>query len=159
MGCEGFRDRMLDVLYGEADADSARAWADHEQECGACREDMRGLRGLRRDLSAWTPPARRGMKPPSMPAWLPLAAGIALALSGGAALWVAQQRVDRLAAALSDHDARHRAEIEALRAQATGAGGEATLAEVRRLLRESEARQALVLDASLRGLAERSDAQ
>ena len=159
MGCEGFRDRMLDVLYGEADAASARAWEDHQRDCAACGDEMRALRGVRRDLAAWTPPARRGTTKPGLTAWLPVAAGLALALLGGAALLQSQQQVDRLAAALSAHDARHRAEIDALRAQATNASGDATLAEVRRLLRESEARQALVLDASLRGLAERSDAQ
>jgi hypothetical protein len=162
MACEEFQERMLDVLYGEAGAAAARAWDDHQQRCEVCREEMRGLRRVRRDLGAWTAPAPRGRavawgRPQ---AWLPLAAALALALAGAVTLVAAQRRVDRLADALQAQDERHRAEIAALKTELTAArGGEETLAEVRRLLRESEARQSVVLDASLRGLADRSDAQ
>ena len=161
MACEEYRDRMLDALYGEADAASAREWEGHQQECAACRDEMRGLRRLRRDLAAWTAPAgRSGATGRRAPTWLPLAAALALALAGGVALSASQRRVERLAEALSAQDQRPREEIAALRASVSGArGGDVTLEEVRRLVRESEARQALVLDTSLRGLAERSDAQ
>jgi len=163
MGCEPFRDQMLDVLYGEADAAGARAWEIHQQQCAACRDGLRALRRLRRDLGAWTVPARPGAGAAARHAraWLPLAAGVVIGIAAAFALAGSQRRVDTLTTALHAQDQRHRAEIEALKATA-GAGrpsGEAILEDVRRLIRESEARQALVLDASLRGLAERSDAQ
>jgi hypothetical protein len=163
MGCEEFRERMLDVLYGEADAGATREWDVHQQGCAACAAEIRALRRLRRDLGAWTAPGPRGAVATvrRAPSWLPLAASVVLAAGGAAALLAAQQRVDRLAAELQVQDQRHRAEIEALRASVTGGrrGDEATLEDVRRLIRESETRQTVVLDASLRGLANRSDAQ
>jgi len=166
MGCEEFRDRMLDVLYGEADTASARAWEVHEQECAACRDEVRALRRLRRDLGAWTVAARAGTAGGGAAArharaWLPLAAGVVMGLAATFVVAGSQQRVDSLAAALRAQDERHRAEIEALKATIgqDRPGGGAILEDVRRLIRESEARQAVVLDASLRGLAERSDAQ
>jgi len=166
MGCEEFRDQMLDVLYGEADAAGARAWEIHQQLCAACRDELGALRHLRRDLGAWTVPARRGNARAGAavrraPAWFPLAAAVVLGIAGALAVVASQKRVDTLTATLHAQDQRHRAEIEALKAT-VGAGrpsGEAILEDVRRLIRESEARQAVVLDASLRGLAERSDAQ
>jgi len=166
MGCEQFRDQMLDVLYGEADAAGARAFETHQQQCADCRDELRALRSLRRELGTWTVPARPGTAARASAArraraWLPLAAGIAIGVAAGFALAGSQKRVNSLDAALHAQDQRHRAEIEALKA-AVGArrpGGEETVEHVRRLIRESEARQAVVLDASLRGLAERSDAQ
>jgi hypothetical protein len=157
---------MLDVLYGEIDAAGARAFEIHQQHCAVCRDELRALRGLRRELGTWTVPAHPGPAGRAAAArraraWLPLAAGIAVGVAAALALAGAQKRVEALATALHDQEYRHRAEIEALKA-AVGArrpSGEATLDDVRRLIRESEARQAVVLDASLRGLAERSDAQ
>jgi hypothetical protein len=157
---------MLDVLYGEADTAGARAWEVHEQECAACRDEVRALRRLRRDLGAWTVAARGGTAGAGAAArharaWLPLAAGVVMGLAATFVVAGSQQRVDSLAAALRAQDERHRAEIEALKATIDQGrpGGGAILEDVRRLIRESEARQAVVLDASLRGLAERSDAQ
>ena len=164
MACEEFRDQMLDVLYGEADAAGARAWEIHQQQCAACRDELRALRRLRRDLGGWT--SRRVPAAPARPRdarapGCPLAAGIVIGIAAAFALAGSQRRVDTLAAALQAQDQRHRAEIEVLKATVgtRRPSGEATLEDVRRLIRESEARQAVVLDASLRGLAERSDAQ
>jgi hypothetical protein len=165
MGCEGFRDQMLDVLYGEADAAAARAFEIHQRQCAACRDELRALRRLRTDLGAWTMPARtvspRARGAAHLRAWLPLAAALAIGIAAAAALTASQARVDSVAAALQAQDQRHRTEIEALKATlaATRPSGGAALDEVRRLIRESEARQAVVFDASLRGLAERSDVQ
>jgi hypothetical protein len=163
MACEEFRDRMLDVLYGETDAAGARAWEIHQQQCAACRDELRGLRRLRRDLGAWTVPSRAGAGAAArqLRAWLPLAAGLVIGIAAAFALAGSHRRVDTLTTALHAQDQRHRAEIEALKATlgTSRPSGEAILEDVRRLIRESEARQAVVLDASLRGLAERSDAQ
>ena len=166
MGCEEFRDRMLDALYGEADAAGARDWEIHQQQCAACRDEVRALRRLRRDLGAWTVPARPGASRAGAAVrrahtWSPLAAAVVIGIAGAFAMAGSQKRVDTLTATLHAQDQRHRAEIEALRASvgASRPPGDAVLEDVRRLIRESEARQSLVLDASLRGLAERSDAQ
>ena len=119
MGCEEFRDQMLDALYGEVDAAGARAWEIHQQQCAACRDEVRALRRLRRDLGAWTIPSRPGAAASARRAraWLPVAAGIVLGVAGAFALAGAQKRVDSLAAALHAQDQRHRAEIEALKAR------------------------------------------
>jgi hypothetical protein len=166
MGCEEFRDRMLDVLYGEAEPVAARAFEIHQQECAACRDEARALRRLRRDLGAWTVPARAGAARAAAGArharaWVPLAAGVAIGIAAAFALAGSRERVDTLAAALQAQDQRHRGEIEALKATlgASRPGADASLENVRRLIRESEARQAVAFEASLRGLAERTDAQ
>jgi hypothetical protein len=162
MACEEFRDQMLDALYGETDAAGARAWEIHQQQCAACRDELRGLRRLRRDLGAWTVPSRpvAGAAAGHLRAWLPLAAGLVIGIAAAFALAGSHRRVDTLTTALHAQDQRHHAEIETLKATlGTSPSGEAILEDVRRLIRESEARQAVVLDASLRGLAERSDAQ
>ncbi len=165
MACEEFRDGMLDALYGETDAPAARAFGAHQQQCADCRAELRALRALRRDLREWTIPAalgvaRGGVKPPAR-AWFPLAAAVLLGSAGALALAGSHRRVETLNAALQEQDQRHRAEIADLRATLASARpqGEPALEDVRRLIRESEARQAMVLDASLRGLAERAEAQ
>jgi len=184
MACEQFRDVMLEVLYGERGTASTRELEIHQQHCASCRDEMRGLRALRRDLREWTVPAgparRRGLAADAG-RWLPLAAALAIGIAGGLAFVQSQDRMKTLSAALEEQDARHRAEIAALEsslAQGTFAPSslvasslapsslatvsptaEATVDHLRRLIRESEARQALVLQASLRGLAERADAQ
>ena len=157
---------MLDALYGEAEPGDARAWDIHRQQCPACREEMSALRRLRRHLGAWTSPAGRGsgravVSARHPHAWLPMAGGIALGIAGAFAVAGAERRADDLSAALHAQDQRHRAEIEALRAAigTSPPAGRVVLDDVRQLIRESEARQSVVLDASLRGLAERSDAQ
>ncbi len=165
MACEEFRDVMLDVLYGESDAAAARAFEAHQHRCAECRSELGALRALRRDLREWAIPAPAGVARGSAQApargWLPLAAAVLLGLAGAAALAGSHRRVETLTAALQEQDQRHRAEIAALRATlaAEPPDAEPALEDVRRLIRESEARQALMLDASLRGMAERADAQ
>jgi len=164
MACEEFRDLMLDVLYGESDSAGTRAFSIHERQCAACGEELRALRALRRDLRHWTLPARVAATASAARqarAWMPVAAGLTLFIAGAVTLAGSRERIDTLAAALHEQDQRHRAEIEALKANvaASRPTGEVTIDDVRRIVRESEARQSVVLDASLRGLAERSDAR
>src|SRR5687768_2860468 len=132
MACEEFRDRMLDALYGEGDAAGAREFDAHQQGCADCRDEVRALRGLRRDLREWTVTARPGAarnRAHVMREWLPLAAGVAFAIAGAVAYMGAQSRVNAVSAALRDQDARHRAEIAAIQARVSTAGprSEATL--------------------------------
>jgi hypothetical protein len=62
---------------------------------------------------------------------------------------------------LAEQELRHRREIEALRASLAARGPDegALLSRVQQLVRESEARQAVLLNASLAGLEARADAQ
>jgi len=81
-GDDALQGDKLDVLYGEADS-AARARLDaHVASCDACREEMRSLGGLRRDLASWRLPqaqpafSARGIV---VPRWLLAAALFVLA--------------------------------------------------------------------------------
>src|SRR5688500_8561958 len=91
MECNVFRDEMLDVLYGEADAATRSRFQEHQESCAACRHELSGLRRLRQDLAAWTlPPTLRARAAGrartarylTVAATLLLALGAALGLSG-----------------------------------------------------------------------------
>lgn len=176
MACEEFRDRMMDVLYGEADGAAAREWEGHERGCAACRDEIRGLRRMRRDLAAWT--VRPAAALPALGArraWLPVAAAVlaataAVVLAAGADVRLAGGgvtiRLGRpddagLGEALRAQDERQRAALAALEARMASRPSTSPVAldDVRRLIRESETRQAVLVDAGLRDLAERADAQ
>jgi len=90
MECEDYRDEMLDVLYGEADNESARRVEEHQSACEACRHEMAALRHVRRDLKAWTlPEAPLTLRPQPAgfvrPQWA-LAMAASLLMAVGAAL-------------------------------------------------------------------------
>ena len=177
MACEEFRETMLDVLYGEAAVADAGAWEAHQRGCAPCRDELRALRGLRRDLAQWGAPDRPVFAPrPSRRAWLATAAAMALATGAGLLLLAGTEvRVasggvtirigrpdDAAAAMLREQAERHRVELAALAASAAPPGPSVAalgIDDVRRLIRESEARQAVLVDAGLRDLAERTDAQ
>ncbi len=185
MDCTVLRDEMLAVLYGEADPATVRRVEEHHAVCAACREEMASLRTLRRDLAAWTVPefSRASVRRPGPRLYRGLAAAAALLLAlggalglSGAELRVADGRwsfrlgrsadVERL---LAEHEARHLRELATLKAAVaalpatapSGASGNdaALLAKVHELVGESEARQAVVLSASLTDMLERSEAQ
>src|SRR5262245_26367098 len=90
MECDAYRDDMMDVLYGEADAAAAQRFGEHQAKCAACREEVASLRRVRRDLTGWALAPRLR---PRWPAFLSvgrLAAAAAVLLSvGGGALVVA----------------------------------------------------------------------
>jgi hypothetical protein len=183
MECNAFRNEMLDVLYGEADAATQRRFDEHQAGCPACRQEIAGLRRLRRDLAAWPLPlALRPRRALAARVWraLPVAAGVILALGaalglsgselryeegrlafrlGRASVAVPDRTVDERMAAL---EARHRAEIQALRAglaRLEGAGDAALLARVSEMIRRSEARQAVLVGASMASLRDETDAK
>jgi len=183
MECNAFRDEMLDVLYGEADAAAHRRFDEHQAACPACRQEIAGLRRLRRDLAAWPlPPALRPRRGRSARAWrvLPVAAGVVLALGAALGFSGSELRYDegriafrlgRAPAAVPDRtvderiaalEARHRAEIQALRAdlaQAKDEGDAVLLARVSEMIRGSEARQAVIVGASMASLRDENDAK
>src|SRR5687768_8700778 len=182
MECNTFRDDMLDVLYGEGDAAARRRFERHQETCAACREELAAMRRLRGDLAAWPLPAALRPPAPAPRSWRPLAAAAALIVALGAALGVSGSElrydagrvafrlgradapagppaVDERLAAL---EARHRQEIEALRAELRHARQDdekALLAQVSDMLRQSEARQAVLVGTSMASLREESEAR
>jgi hypothetical protein len=188
MDCESFREDMLSVLYGEADAASCARFEAHRSSCGRCREELRALNGLRRTLAAWKAPERAvPVAAPTLASLrgLAAAAGLLLAVGGALGLSGAQfqysrggfsarigrngsQDVQPLLAAL---ERRHRQEIAGLEARLRVSAvapssapppardDTALLARVEALIRESEGRQAALRDASLRKLGEQADTQ
>jgi hypothetical protein len=178
MDCDVYRDRMLDVLYGEATDLDRKAAEGHLESCEDCRQEFSAFRRLRRDLTSWSVPApARHRRARLAPAALAVAAAAALALGTAVALAGAEVRRDErgwsvrlgrpaaaLEARLDEQEARHRRELEALRARleqaaALPAAGEASGALVRDLVEQSERRQQQRLLQALAELSERTEAQ
>jgi hypothetical protein len=181
MECEAYRDDQLDVLYGEADAATARRVSEHQAACPACRDEMSALRRVRRDLTAWAVPERVAPRPAANgrpAAWLSAAAAVLAALGAGLALSGTELRVERGRPALvrdradveellARQETRHRAEMESLRRQlrpvatasAPEEGGDDLIQQVRRMVRESEARQDARLTAQLAALTDQTETQ
>lgn len=188
MECDAFREDLLDVLYGEADSATAHRFNEHQSRCADCREEIASFRRLRHDLDGWAVAPRRRLtlatvlRPVRL---LAAAAGVLAALGGALVLAKGELRYPngqialRLAAPaaaddpselrrlLAEQEARHQKAIAELKASAirpVAAPGaaldrEALLADIRRLIKESETRQASVFTAGLVELEERSQAQ
>lgn len=187
MDCSGFRDDLMDVLYGEASADTAERFAVHVSACSPCQEELASLRGVRRDLQAWgepRPQARilRFFRVPTMRT-MAAAAAIVLAFGTGvltsrsvqvrdgeiAINWKGGQNTE-IREQLAKAEAAHQAEIQAIRAQfaSTQPGGapaapsseeSVNMRRVLELIHESEARQTMLLQTSLNQLGEHAEAQ
>lgn len=175
--CDEIRDELLDLLYGEAaPAAEARVRA-HLAGCAACTEELQALRSVRQTLRAWPLPrvprhASRRLAPAlAAAAAVVLAVGGALALSGlelrypsgEVALRLGRPGVAELERRLAEQDERHRGSLAALEARLRPAASTtdplALVARVEERIRESEARQALLLSHGLAELAERTEAQ
>jgi hypothetical protein len=181
MDCDGIRDDMLDVLYGEGGEAAARRVEAHHAVCADCRNELASLRRLRTELSQWSlpeilqggtstaaAPSRRWLAGLAAAAGVILALGAALGFSGGevrydhAGLYVRIGRSDTREAAAAEERARLRAEIAALRAEIAArpaSDDRPTLATVAAMIHESEARQDGVRAASLRAIRQRADTQ
>ena len=176
MECEAFRDDQLEVLYGEADAATARRVSEHHAGCAACREEMASFRRVRRDLTAWTLPAsvgpRRVQARRAAP-WLAAAAAVLAALGTGYAVRPGGGAGD-VESLLARQETRHRAEVAALRAELAPAAAASTprpvadpraggddllLRRMQEMIRDSEARQDARVSARLAALTEESETQ
>jgi hypothetical protein len=167
MECDDLRESMLEVLYGEASPETTTRVREHQQACAVCRQEMAGLKRVRRDLKAWSPPSLE--RPAPSPALrlqpgLGAAAALVLALLGG--LIGAQLRRgpghEELSQALAAQEARHRQELQSLRASLGSAPGsidDALRREMAELVRASEERQIQRLESSLQELDARSESQ
>jgi hypothetical protein len=172
MECESIRDDQMDVLYGEADASTARRVSEHHAVCPACREEMAALRRVRRDLAAWALPAsaqpRRAAERRAAP-WLAAAAAVIIALGAAYGLTPrAGQGGPDVEALLARQEARHRAEMATLRAALVPSaraveprigGDEALLRRVEEMIRDSEARQDARVVARLASLTDKAETQ
>jgi hypothetical protein len=160
MQCDDLRDDVLDVLYGEAAAETERRVAEHNAGCAPCRDELAALRRLRRDLAAWRAPS--GLRPALTPRVrtlrrLAVAAAVLLALGALALARPVQRRVLAFAAPaarslMAEQETRHRRELESLRAdleRSAAARERVLLARVEEMVRDSEARQSMVVQARL----------
>lgn len=179
MECSEVRDDMLDVLYGEASPTVARRVEAHQSACGACRAEMESLGSTRKALQAWRLPEVRRRSREGGWSWRPLAAAACLLLAFGAGLGVTgsslryqdgrfsfrlgQGADPALESRLQAQEQRHQQEISALRAALPVASEPMSdarvLTQVRDMIRESEARQAVLLNSSLQDQADENDRQ
>jgi hypothetical protein len=101
MDCSDFHEPMIDVLYGEASADTSRKVEQHLSECDACREELASLQAVRRHLGAWKAPVfsrrpfRRPLTVPSAVWRLAAAAALLLAFGGALGLSGVEVAYDR----------------------------------------------------------------
>jgi hypothetical protein len=178
MDCDAYRDDLMDVLYGEADAATARRFQEHQARCAACREEVSSLRRVRRDLDGWVvaPRVASRVRPFLSPRYLAAAAAVLLAVSGGGLVLAKGElrypngqvafrvaapgsEVAELRQRLEQQEQRHQQALIELRAAQPAAsappgGRDDLLREVARLVRESEARQSAAFTASLNELAD-----
>jgi hypothetical protein len=178
MDCEQVGDERLqgdkmDVLYGEADAEVRSRVEAHLAACAACREELRALSGLRRDLAAWQLPRPRPAFTPRgivVPRWLAAAAalllgvGLSLGASGYLALRRALAAQEARAAELDERQRRAVAALEQVLARPRAAADADALlsrldARLDERLRAAESRQSRQLDLRLADWRGRSEAQ
>jgi hypothetical protein len=173
VGDEKLAADKMDLLYGEADAESRARVEAHLAACAACRDEMEGLRALRGELRAWQPPRARPAFVPRgvvVPRWLAAAAVLLAALGTtlGATAYVGMRRAliaqEARAAALEGRQREAQVAFEAAlarRAPASDAGALLALVDARvdAKLLAIEAHQAKRLDLRLASWDERVEAQ
>jgi len=170
MSCELDPETLIEALYGEASPATLERVRRHVSACPACREEWQSLTGVRRQLSAWKLPAasrprlgfvaRAQLWRLAAAAALLLAVFIGLGLSrarvgygpGGLALSFGRPEAD-VEQQLQEQERRHALQLAALedrlgrqplpaRAAVAVQDEAGSLEPVRRLIRESELRQA-----------------
>jgi hypothetical protein len=179
MDCETFRDRMLDVLYDEADGDTAESVAAHAVACAACAEELAGLQEVRASLKSWTLPRLsrtvRRVAPPRY-FWAAAAAALlAVGLGGAVGLAGFEMKVDRGPISVQVGRSPEAAPPVAVRstlpeaiplrpvnvseAPAPRIDDEAIVRRVEELIRQSETRQRAAYETSLASLEQRTTLQ
>lgn len=89
------RERLIGYVYDECAPAERRVIEEHLEDCGTCRAEIGGLRGVREDLLAWDVPAHEAVwRPPApapvvpwhrqVPAWAMAAAAGLMFLVGAA---------------------------------------------------------------------------
>jgi hypothetical protein len=181
MDCSVVRDDMMDVLYGEADAEVAERFETHRRACAACRDELQSLEAVRRDLQSWDTPAVRPARRFLAPVWRSWAAAAAVTLAFTSGLLVARTEIQvqdgavqvRFAPATNpaaSTDTRAtlvrdevRAQLAALKQVPAPArvstDQPALLQEVQEMIRQSEARQAVMLRSGLSELWQTAEAR
>ncbi len=177
MECSVLREQRMEVLYGEADAETARRVEEHHAVCASCRDEMAALRRLRQDLKAWKVPTARATVRVRARAerFLVAAAVMLLALGGAFGLAGSEIRFEggrlafRLGRAdgeierrLAEQEAWHQEEIRALTASQGGGSAleeQALLRKVEEMIRASEDRQAAALTTRFAEFRQRTDTE
>lgn len=187
MDCSGLRDDLLDVLYGEAGAETRRRTLAHLATCAACQNELASLRAVRSKLQQWKAPevrpllwrrsAFRPLPVLAAAAALLLVSAAALALRGSEARYEDGRLTVRLGrgtderallAALAEQESRHQREMAELRARlgpdahpltSAASTSDPVLRQMADMIRESEARQAVRIEASLSRFAERTESR
>ena len=178
MDCDVYRDQLLEVLYGEADAETAASFERHLSDCVACREELAELSAVRGALQAWKLPRQRPsvrrFAPPrflwaaAAAALVILAVGGAVGLAGlemrlqGGPVVVQLGGVARPVVAPQPVDTTPQMRSSAPMMVAVPASDAQEAIMMRRLaelIRESETRQQQTLRASLSGFEERTARQ
>lgn len=186
MQCNLISDNMMGVLYGEADEAALAQVQEHLAVCAQCRAEWDDLKGVRNDLAAWRLPnlGERVWRAPQSRRWIPmLAAAATFILSIGAALGLSKPVIQHgsggtritfgvstdfdLEARLAAREARHEEQIRTLTAALarpldaapTAVGSSPALDDVKRLIRESEARLEQRVAVRLADWQERSETQ
>jgi hypothetical protein len=177
MDCDRDRDQLLEVLYGEADAETAASFARHVADCCDCRQEMAELTAVRGALQAWQLPRQRPVvrrfAPPryfwaaAAAALVILAVGGAVGLAGlemrlqGGPVLVQLGGVGRPAVAPQPATIAPDVLLPAATTTvpARDANEAIVLQRVAELIQQSETRQQQVLRASLSGFEERTARQ
>ena len=187
MPCELDPETLIEALYGEASPATLERVSSHVAACPACRQEWQSFTGVRRQLGAWKLPAasrprlafvaRAQLWRLAAAAALLLAVFAGLGLSrarvgygpGGLALSFGRPDVD-VERLLQEQERRHALQLAALESRlgrqplpapvAAAAPDEAAAIEpVRRLIRESELRQAQRVELVLAEQRERLETQ
>src|SRR5215471_4733947 len=104
------RERLIGYVYDEVDAAERAVIDQHLESCAECRDEIRGLRGVRQDLLAWDVPQHGSVWQPfaparmrpwwrDVPAWALVAAATIMFVIGAAGGVATRAFLDRPVAA------------------------------------------------------------
>ena len=149
------RERLIGYVYDEVDAAERAAIDDHLESCAECRDEIRGLRGVRQDLLAWNVPQHGSVWQPfaparlrpwwrDVPAWALVAAATVMFVIGGAGGVATRAFLDRPAIAATRAAAPAIPPAQVMPAAVSAADLETVRHEISDLRSEVDARVRLV---------------